>query len=77
MARINWEEFEEKIQELQEELSISNPNHDDFVTEFTSEVDDLIDEMEMSSDHQHKAVLIAGRYGYSAGAEGANEDYDE
>lgn len=77
--RINWEEFEETLQELSEELGISHPIHSDFVQAFTEAVDELIESHKLKSKDQDRAIELATDYGYktSLGEDEDNIEDDE
>lgn len=75
--RINWEEFEETLQELHEELNITSSNHEDFIEEFTEAVDELIEDYDLQHEDAEKAVSIARRYGYLVAAREEDEDYED
>lgn len=72
---INWEAFEEHLQELHEELLMSSPSQEAFKEDFTKEVDQYIDDHGLSQEDYEKALDLARRYGYQVQAE--DDDTEE
>jgi len=73
----NWEEFEENLQELKEQLELSSSSKEEALDEFTSSVDKQTEDM--SEDERETALSIAGRYGYQhdRAESGHSEDLDD